>query len=338
MPQFGNWEYKTLDLAAGTKVYFNRVTGEISEDPPDEVLEILEARNRQRRPQVYEPTPFRFAPLPLDGDAEPGSVCRCCGDFGFVEGLGTCPLCDGEGSKAWMDAELIGAGNGREAEPSACPEVQHLELLEGDGRAALLRNFLTPTECRDIILQAEGFGLRSCGYSKTIRITDRVSVMGEDLAAALFARARPFLHDIEVTRDRSCESGRQGIRTDVTPGIWSPVGLNPCFRVCRYDEGGFFLPHFDHGFDDHQGHVSLKTFMLYLNDGFDGAPTTFYSDRQAHYKVPDPVNKVYDLQPERGACVIFNHCITHDGGMLRSGQKYILRTEVMYRWRGRRTS
>merc|ERR1712137_1440938 len=87
--------------------------------------------------------------------------------------------------------------------------------------------------------------------------------------------------------------------------------------------------------DDHRGHVSLKTFMLYLNDGFEGAPTTFYSDRQAHYKEPDPANKVYDLQPERGACVIFNQCITHDGGMLRSGHKYILRSEVMYQWRGR---
>jgi len=78
--------------------------------------------------------------------------------------------------------------------------------------------------------------------------------------------------------------------------------------------------------------------MLYLNDEFDGAPTTFYSDEQAHYKEPDPAKKVYDLHPERGACVIFNHWITHDGGMLRSGQKYILRTEVMYRWRGRRAS
>merc|ERR1719229_519465 len=189
--------------------------------------------------------------------------------------------------------------SGREPAPPARSDIEHLELFGGDGRAALLRNFLSPAECREIVLQAEGFGLISCGYSRRIRINDRVVVLGEELAAELFARARPFLHNIEVWDDCGEGSGPPGIRTDIEPGVWSPVGLNPCFRVCRYDPGGFFLPHFDHGTDDRQqGHFSLKTFMLYLNDGFDGAPTTFYNDRQAHYREPDPANKVYDLQPE----------------------------------------
>merc|ERR1712060_541865 len=102
---------------------------------------------------------------------------------------------------------------------SARPDVEHVELLEADGRAALLRNFLTPAECRNIILQAEEFGLTSCGYKKTIRVTDRVCVMGEDLAAELFARVMPFLQDIEVWRDDRGNFGPPGIRTEVTPGI-----------------------------------------------------------------------------------------------------------------------
>merc|ERR1712070_892493 len=35
-------------------------------------------------------------------------------------------------------------------------------------------------------------------------------------------------------------------------------------------------------------------------------------------------------KPERGSCLVFNHEITHDGSELVSGNKYILRTEVMY--------
>jgi len=306
---FGNWEHKTVDLVGSVKALINRVTGQVSEDP-------------FCRPVVYERTPWRFAPLvsmrrgpeELPGDGreacggDSGSACGCYSDTGLADGFST--------------------------QPSSPSPIVHDELLEGDGRAMLLRNILSPSECCELIEQAEGFGLRSCGYSQRIRITDRVSVMGEDLAAVLFERVRPYLDDIEVWRDSSGVCWPPGTRTDAKSGMWSPVGLNPCFRVCRYEPGGFFLPHFDGGFGYTEDHLSLKTFMLYLNDAFEGAPTTFYNHEQQHYKEPDPANVVYELHPERGACTIFNHMITHDGGTLVRGQKYILRSEVMYRWHG----
>jgi len=249
-----------------------------------------------------------------------------------VEGLGTCPLCDGLGSGGWCGGSAVGASGGtlQNSHGPGRSSIERIDLLEGDGCALLLRNFLSPAECHDIIDQAEGFGLRSCGYSTKIRITDRVSVMGEELAEALFRRARPHLGEIEVC---SSASGPRGIRREARPGIWWPTELNPCFRVCRYEPGGFFLPHYDAGFDYGHDHLSLKTLMIYLNDGFDAAPTNFYNDKQKHYTQPDPANLVCKLHPECGSCVLFNHMITHDGGRLQSGRKYILRTEVMYRWR-----
>jgi len=39
---------------------------------------------------------------------------------------------------------------------------------------------------------------------------------------------------------------------------------------------------------------------------------------------------ILSYKPERGSCLVFNHDITHDGGELLIGQKYILRTEVLY--------
>eukprot|EP00928_Gymnodinium_smaydae_P003908 TRINITY_DN11380_c0_g2_i2.p2 TRINITY_DN11380_c0_g2~~TRINITY_DN11380_c0_g2_i2.p2 ORF type:complete len:116 (+),score=11.68 TRINITY_DN11380_c0_g2_i2:118-465(+) len=80
-------------------------------------------------------------------------------------------------------------------------------------------------------------------------------------------------------------------------------------------------------------HRSIKTFMIYLNDDFEGGPTSFYNENQRRYSRGLSENQIYELRPEKGSCLVFNHCITHDGGELLQGKKYILRTEVMYRHR-----
>merc|ERR1712113_1147182 len=80
-------------------------------------------------------------------------------------------------------------------------------------------------------------------------------------------------------------------------------------------------------------HRSIKTFMIYLNDEFEGGHTRFYSEDQCRYHTGLPENLLYALRPEKGSCLIFNHRIVHDGEELLQGLKYILRTEVMYRHR-----
>lgn len=318
---FGNWELVVVDLASGEKAYINKLTGETREAPPDEVLDILEVENSKVRLPVYDPTSHRFAPLrngvqveadlaskPTNVAGPDDTACRCCCGTGVLEpDQGVCPLCDGVGSFESEDG------------------VSRVDLLGGsDDAAFVLLNLLRPSECENIIAQAEGFGFDDCNYQRWMRITDRVSVMGEDLAELLFARARPYLADVEVP-------GPRGIPQDVKSGIWTPVGLNPCFRVCRYKPGGFFLPHHDGGFSYSTEHRSLKTFMLYLNDDFEGGPTVFYKESQKHYKPPDPAKILHELRPERGSCLVFNSCLTHDGGLLKAGRKYLLRSEVMYR-------
>mmetsp|Transcript_20106 Transcript_20106/g.69746 ORF Transcript_20106/g.69746 Transcript_20106/m.69746 type:complete len:366 (-) Transcript_20106:184-1281(-) len=325
---FGTWELVLADLSSGQKVYVNKASGEISEDPPDEVLEVIASENSQRRkPEHVYDVKFHFKTLRQDSDqgSEPGApdrdvepdLCRLCCDVGQVDGLGVCPLCDGEGLASIVRHESV---------------LAQVPLLDGDGSAFLLRNLLSRGECEDIIRQAEGFGLQDCGYNRRIRVTDRVVILGEDLARLLFERARPYLADVRVPR--LGRKGPRGLRDVARPGLWRPVGLNPCFRVCRYSPGGFFLPHHDGGFDIDEDHLSLQTFMLYLNDGFEGAPTSFYSNKQSQYSSPKPENVIYELNPERGSCVVFNHCILHDGGELKNGTKYILRSELMFQWVG----
>lgn len=80
----------------------------------------------------------------------------------------------------------------------------------------------------------------------------------------------------------------------------------------------------------------MKTFMLYLNDDFEGATTNFIDDTQGLYKneegkfVAEDKNILYRLKPKKGMALVFNHGLLHEGGVLQSGFKYIMRTEVMY--------
>jgi len=176
--------------------------------------------------------------------------------------------------------------------------VERVDLwCKGSDSAFLLRNLLSSAECDDIIRQAECFGMRDTGYNHQFRVNDRVSVMGEDLGELLFERAQPFLMDVVVPE---CQKPPQGVSTGMLKGLWKPTGLNPCIRVCKYSPRGFFRAHHGGGFYVGNRHHSMKTFMIYLNDGFEGGVTNFYSEHQPHYKRGMPEYVIHSLRPEKG--------------------------------------
>ena len=59
-----------------------------------------------------------------------------------------------------------------------------------------------------------------------------------------------------------------------------PVGLYQPLRVYRYEPGQQFAPHHDQSYQDGQGRRSLLTFMVYLNEGFEGGTTTFPEQKE----------------------------------------------------------
>jgi hypothetical protein len=81
----------------------------------------------------------------------------------------------------------------------------------------------------------------------------------------------------------------------------------------------------------------MVTLMLYLNGGFEGGSTNFVNEKQSLFKdvqgryVAEEKNILYRIQPDPGLAIIFNHHRLHEGSTLRSGVKYILRTDIMYR-------
>ena len=102
------------------------------------------------------------------------------------------------------------------------------------------------------------------------------------------------------------------------------VECNERLRLLRYDGGEYFAPHRDGTYvREDGGDRSFVTVLIYLNQGFEGGETTFLHCRDFDKKVP--------YVPETGSVLLFQHDILHEGSLLRSGTKYIIRTDVMYR-------
>jgi prolyl 4-hydroxylase len=181
------------------------------------------------------------------------------------------------------------------------------ENLDGD-RVFLIHDFLSAEECTAHIAATEALGYRdapittSFGFQmrKDIRNNERVMFDDVDLADRLYERVRPLLPP--------------------TLGRSVLCGLNERFRFYRYTPGQRFAPHYDGCFTRDNGEESLLTFMVYLNDDFEGGTTNFLEESPRLM-----------VKPERGMALLFNHWQLHEGAAVVSGQKYVLRTDVMYR-------
>ena len=97
------------------------------------------------------------------------------------------------------------------------------------------------------------------------------------------------------------------------------VGANERFRCYRYKPGMRFAPHRDGAFVRNDHEQSFYTFLVYLNDDFEGGETTFFTR-------PEVV-----ISPVQGDAVLFQHPLLHEGSVVTSGVKYVARTDIMYR-------
>jgi len=102
------------------------------------------------------------------------------------------------------------------------------------------------------------------------------------------------------------------------------VSLNERLRFYRYDGGEIFRKHFDGAFPRGSDECSYLTFIVYLNDGFEGGHTTFFVQRKPTL-----------IDPKQGSALLFFHgdhedSPLHEGSVVKSGRKYVFRSDVMY--------
>jgi prolyl 4-hydroxylase len=194
-------------------------------------------------------------------------------------------------------------------DPSFSPSnIKRVDLNLEDKPSFLLYNVLTPLECEHLIKQTEQVGYDVMPeYSQSYRSNTRVIIDDRDLAECIWNRIK----DQIPPKFKAYEK---------PGGDWIATELNERWRFCRYVEGQHFSRHCDSFFMRSSTEKSRLTFMLYLNGGFEGGATIFLP------AVGGPVR----VEPEAGLLLVFQHNILHEGEQLRSGKKYIMRSDVMY--------
>lgn len=184
--------------------------------------------------------------------------------------------------------------------------------LEGDSLdhsapiAFTLDGVLTREECAALVARIDAANPEVAPIT-----TNRGFVMRPDIRN----NERAIIDDVALARD---------LFTRVEAALPSPlcgmrpVGANERFRCYRYRPGQRFAPHYDGAFIRNENERSQLTFMVYLNEGFEGGNTAFLD-----FEV--------SAVPRAGGALLFQHQVLHEGCEVESGTKYVLRSDVMYR-------
>lgn len=201
----------------------------------------------------------------------------------------------------------------------------------------LLKDILSPDECKQIIATAEHIGftpdapIRAAGEESSVLAHNFYWVVDTAFCSKLWARVEPFVPK---------SVGGKKVR-----------GINRRFRVYRYVPGAEYRAHIDGAWppsginpvDDTYIYdsspstgkqSSLYTFLIYLSDDFAAGETTFFlpSAREGSMNA-------YPVKPIMGSVAMFPHGET-EGSLLHEGTgvklegkqtaKYVVRTDVLY--------
>lgn len=134
-------------------------------------------------------------------------------------------------------------------------EINHLT-----DKILTITDFLTVRECDDLIELSENLGyelaeVEGAGIQIEVRNNDRVMYKNESLAHEFFEKLASYLPP--------------------KIGHSIPIGLNELFRFYRYQKGHRFKGHLDGNYIRNKQEVSRLTFMIYLNDDYEGGATSF---------------------------------------------------------------
>ncbi|KAK7753967.1 hypothetical protein SLS62_004066 [Diatrype stigma] len=204
------------------------------------------------------------------------------------------------------------------------PAVPHLSLM---------KDVFSKEECKSIVASMESIGflpdapIRDDGDVSSILAHNVYWIIDQAFHDTLWGRVSPHI---------PAHIGGKKAR-----------GINRRFRVYRYVPGAEYRVHFDgawppSGFHAETGKYlydasprdakqsSLFTFLVYLNDDFEGGETTFFTP-----SIRDRVLNAHPVRPTMGSVALFPHgeskgALLHEGTGVRKGAKYIIRTDVEF--------
>ncbi|HMY21075.1 MAG TPA: 2OG-Fe(II) oxygenase [Polyangium sp.] len=188
----------------------------------------------------------------------------------------------------------------------------------------VLHGVLSPKECKRLIETARGIGFTHAGLAignDTYRVNlaarnnTRVVIDAPKMALELWERVKTLVdpqHEGSELR-----------------------GLNDRFRVYQYDVGQRFFPHVDVRTMVPRGETR-ESFMIYLNDGFEGGATRFFEVKEKSSRRGEGRGRKFDnrvrlsVRAPVGSVVVFDHLLLHEGAEVTAGVKYAVRSDLIY--------
>lgn len=179
-------------------------------------------------------------------------------------------------------------------------------------------NFLTPTFCQELIDLSEqkGYDEADISYNSGAKMNKEYRDNYRCLYRDEYLRKTLENLAIEIAPKEVTFIQEGGILLKK-----ELIGLSGNFRFYKYLPGQKFKKHRDSN-QLEEGGVSLFTVLFYLNDVEEGGDTAVYD--------PSLEDRIL-VKAETGKLLIFNHTIAHTGEEVKSGIKYILRTDLIYK-------
>jgi len=203
------------------------------------------------------------------------------------------------------------------------PSVERLSLVERTNEDPYfiyeLDGFLTNAECDSLIADASNKLEPSRVYTEEADLSD--TPYRDSMQAWMRNDNHPVVNKINMA---------------VAQMSGHPLEHQEDMQVVKYETGGFFTPHYDACFGDKEfckrmnsnGGARLWTFMVYLNDEYQGGHTTF-------------PNIGRQIKPKKGKLIVFQNTDTqqeeildnslHGGDPVKEGTKWICNKWVRHR-------
>lgn len=180
----------------------------------------------------------------------------------------------------------------------------------------VIKSAFSKSFCNQLIAQKKDtFQSAHIHYPTSYRNNERQIIDNQEIANIVFSQIKKYVpHQIQI----------EGIGKD-EKGTWELRKLNDRIRVCRYKAGQYFNKHLDGVHYRSRTIQSKLTFMIYLNDNEDyrGGRTLFFNSKE-----DDTI--IESFEPDAGDLIIFDHNLWHSGEKVEQGEKYILRSDILY--------
>jgi prolyl 4-hydroxylase len=169
----------------------------------------------------------------------------------------------------------------------------------------VVHDFLSHSVCDEMIAKSEALGYEEA----------KVNIHGKQVLMTMVRNNLRVLHKDEAHAAIIWEKIKEHVPSQI--GYSHAFGLNEMFRFYKYEEGHRFKMHRDGSYRRNAQEASQYSFLIYLNDDFEGGETVFRSGTT--------------IRPKKGSALLFLHGLRHEGALLKSGTKYVLRTDIMYK-------